>query len=96
MVTNNCNVYGDDNEYHTCDLYKAAFFLAAGCKMVDQFRDKVSSRVYFMFEQNDIISDLEMRYFKRDAKVDALTFGDNVKSLKSLCHNVKKTGSIAR
>jgi hypothetical protein len=95
MVTNNCNVYEGDTEYTTCDLYKAAFFASAGCKMQDQFRDKTSKRVYFVFEKTEIMSDLEMRYFKRDAKVDALTFGDNVKSLKSLCHNVKKIGSIA-
>jgi len=55
----------------------------------------VRCRINFVFEKTEIMSDLEMRYFKRDAKVDALTFGDNVKSLKSLCHNVKKIGSIA-
>jgi len=85
--------HGEDL-YNTCDLYKAAFLLSAGCKMADQFRDKQSNRVYFVFEKNEIVSDLEMRYFKRDAKVDALTYGDNVKSLKSLCHNVKNVGSI--
>lgn len=88
------SVYGGDSSYNTCDLYKAAFLLSAGCKMTDQFRDKKSNRVYFVFERSDIISDMEMKYFKRDAKVDALTYGDNVKSLKSLCHNVKKIGSL--
>ncbi len=89
------DIYGDNFDYRTCDLYKAAFLLSAGCKMNDQFRDKASKRVYFVFENSDMMSDLEMKYFKRDAKVDALTFGDNVKSLKSLCHNVKVERSLS-
>lgn len=90
------DVYGSDLEYQTCDLYLAAFFVSAGCKMVNQFRDKGSKRVYFVFEKNDIITDLRLKYFKRDAKIDALTFGDNVKSLKSLCHNVVNVSSVTK
>lgn len=96
MENNIGDVFGSDVGYHTCDLYLAAFFVSAGCKMIDQFRDKGSKRVYFIFEKNDIVTDLKVKYYKRDAKIDALTFSDNVKSLKSLCHNVVNIGSVSK
>ena len=74
--------------YQTCDLYLAAFFVSIGCKMTKSFRDQKSKRVYFIFEKNDMISELRLKFFSREAKVDALTFTDNIKSLKSLCHNI--------
>lgn len=77
-----------DEGFQTCDLYLAAFFLSAGCKMATSYREMQSKRVFFMFEKNPLILELKVKYFSRDAKVDALTFADYVKSLKSLCHNV--------
>jgi len=72
----------------TCDLYLAAFFSAAGCNMVKASREPRSKRVYFVFEKTPVINDLRVTYFSREAKVSALTFADNIKSLKSLCHNL--------
>lgn len=74
--------------YQTCDLYLAAFFISANCKMSKSVRDPKTRRVYFIFEKNPLLHDLKVSYFSREAKVDALTFADNVKSLKSLCHNI--------
>lgn len=74
--------------YQTCDLYLAAFFLSAGCEMRDSIRDQKTKRVYFIFEKHPTLKDLKLNYFSRKAKIDALTFADNVKSLKSLCHNI--------
>jgi len=74
--------------YQTCDLYLAAFFLSAGCKIDESIRDKKTKRVYFHFEKNPLVSELRLKYYSREAKIDALTFADNVKSLKSLCHNI--------
>ncbi len=74
--------------YQTCDLYLAAFFLSAGCEMMKSVRNKRTKRVYFLFEKNPTLKDLKLDYFSRKAKIDALTFADNVKSLKSLCHNI--------
>lgn len=82
------DVFDDTLGYQTCDLYLAAFFLSAGCKMEKSTRDKKNKRVYFRFEKNPIITELKLNYFSREAKIDALTFADNVKSLKSLCHNI--------
>jgi hypothetical protein len=62
--------------------------MSAGCKMVKSSRENRTKRVYFMFEKNEIINDLRLKFFSREAKIDALTYADNVKSLKSLCHNI--------
>jgi hypothetical protein len=82
------DVYNSDSGYTTCDLYLAAFFLSAGSRMVKHERDVKSKRVYFFFEKNPMLNELKVNYFSRQAKVDALTFADNIKSLKSLCHNL--------
>ena len=82
------DVYDGETGYQTCDLYLAAFFLSAGSRMVKHERDMKTKRVYFFFEKMPLLNDLKVNYFSRQAKVDALTFADNIKSLKSLCHNL--------
>lgn len=82
------DVFDAEAGYQTCDLYLAAFFLSAGFKMVKSTRDTKSKRVYFIFEKNPLLEETKIKYFSREAKVVALTFSDNVKSLKSLCHNI--------
>jgi hypothetical protein len=82
------DVFDSDAYYSSCDLYLAAFFISAGCKMIKSTRDATSKRVYFHFEKTPILIDLKVSYFSRQAKIDAITFADNVKSLKSLCHNL--------
>jgi hypothetical protein len=86
------NMCGDlctkDEGYMTCDLYLASFFISCGLKMVSHERDQKTRRVYFIFEKSPLVQDLKVSYFSRQAKVDALTFADNIKSLKSLCHNL--------
>ena len=82
------DMFDSEEGYQTCDLYLAAFFLSAGCKMAKSIRDPKTRRVYFIFERNPIMQDLKVKYFSREAKVEALTFADNIKSLKSLCHNI--------
>ena len=82
------DVFEGDGGFHTCDLYLAAFFISLGCKMIKPERDNRNHRVNFVFEKNPMMNEMKVKYFSRDGKVDALTFADNVKSLKSLCHNV--------
>jgi hypothetical protein len=82
------DMFDDDTGYQTCDLYLAGFFLSTGARMVRSSRDPKTRRVYFVFEKNPIMLELKLKYFSREAKVDALTFADNIKSLKSLCHNI--------
>jgi hypothetical protein len=82
------DLYCDNNSYKTCDLYLAAFFLSTGAHMSSHERDSRSRRVYFIFEKNPLLQELKVTYFSRQAKVEALNFADNIKSLKSLCHNL--------
>lgn len=82
------DVFDVDGGYQTCDLYLAAFFLSAGFKMANSVRDAKYKRVYFIFEKNPLLEESKLKYFSREAKVAALNFADNVKSLKSLCHNI--------
>lgn len=94
--TVNGDVFDCESGYQTCDLYLAAFFLSAGCRMVKSYREQKSKRVYFAFEKDSIVNDLKLQYFSRGAKIDALTFADNIKSLKSLCHNIVNVSSIQK
>ena len=80
--------YDNSIGYQTCDLYLAAFFLTAGCKMSKSSRDSKTRRVYFIFDKNPMMEELKLKYFARGANIDALSYADNVKSLKSLCHNI--------
>lgn len=91
----NGDMFDNENGYQTCDLYLAAFFISAGCKMLNSTRDQKSRRVYFLFEKNPIMTELKVKYFSREAKIDALTYADNVKSLKSLCHNISNISQIS-
>ena len=84
------NLHGDlictKDVYKTCDLYLAAFFATSGCPIKSTTRD--SKKVYFFFENTEIIERLKGSYFLRQGKVDALSYADNVKSLKSLCASI--------
>jgi len=86
---------GCSEGYQTCDLYLAAFFLSAGCKIEKSIRDKKNKRVYFHLEENPLIEELRLQYYSREAKIDALTFSDNIKSLKSLCHNITNMSHVS-
>lgn len=70
----------------TCDLYLAAFFVSAGCPIKETIKDP--RRVYFLFDKPEIIERLREDYFTRKSKVDALSYADNIKSLKSLCASI--------
>jgi hypothetical protein len=86
------DMFDNEDGFQTCDLYLAAFFISAGNKMIGSSRDATTKRVYFLFEKNPILLELKLKYFSREAKVDALTYADNIKSLKSLCHNMITSG----
>lgn len=72
--------------YKTCDLYLAAFFATSGCSVKSTSRD--AKKVYFYFDNKDMVDELKSSYFLRQGKIDALSYADNVKSLKSLCASI--------
>jgi hypothetical protein len=78
-------IYTKDG-YKTCDLYLAAFFATSGCQIKNTSRD--AKKVYFFFESSEIIEKLKSAYFLRQGKIDALSYADNIKSLKSLCASI--------
>ena len=79
----------DGNDYRTSDLYYAAYLKVAGV----EFRGttKEGNRVFFLFENVEGMSDLKKQYFNRFAKVSALTYADEVRSMKNLTY--METGS---
>lgn len=87
---NNSTIHGDlihtDEGVKTCDLYLAAFFVSASCPIKKTFKDP--RRVYFLFDNPEIIEKLREDYYTRQASIDALTYADNIKSLKSLCASI--------
>lgn len=70
----------------TCDLYLAAFFVSVDCPVTKTMRE--GRKVYFCFENSQMMEQLKMSFFTRQAKVDAQTYADNIKSLKSLCASI--------
>jgi len=70
--------------YRTSDLYYAAYLRVAGVKFVEATKD--GGRVFFSFENGDSIRDLKKEYFNRSAKISALDYADEVRSMKALIH----------
>jgi len=70
--------------YRTSDLYYAAYLRVAGVVLAETVRE--GSRVFFVFEHSPNIRDLKTEYFNRKAKVPALTYADEIRSMKALTH----------
>lgn len=78
-------IYTKDG-YKTCDLYLSAFFATSGCPIKSTSLEL--KKVYFYFDNIEIIDKLKSSYFLRQGNVDALSYADNIKSLKSLCASI--------
>ncbi len=80
----------DDQNYRTADMYYAAYLRVAGCNLKDTVKEQhgAQKRVYFLFENNPNMRDLKVQYFNRTAKVPALQYADEVRSMKALTHEV--------
>jgi hypothetical protein len=72
-------------DFRTSDLYFAAYLKAIGLEFKDHVR--LDGEVYFIFEFRDDIQDLRKSFFNRQGKVSALDYADELRALKSLCHN---------
>jgi hypothetical protein len=71
-----------DGKYRTSDLYYAAFLKTAGVALKGTERE--GSRVVFVFEGSDGLKDLKDQFFNRTAKVSALCYADEIKTMKTL------------
>jgi len=77
------------DEYKTCDLYLAASIQASGYKMTKNTQER--ERVYFHYDNNgDLVSRVTQEYLAHRLEVDALALVDNIRSLKSLCAEIKR------
>lgn len=70
--------------YRTSDMYYAAYLKVAGVAFAGTQRE--GGRVFFLFEDTDMIKDLKMGYYN-EAKVPALKYADAVKAMKALTHS---------
>lgn len=73
-----------DGRYRTSDLYWAAFLKVAGVNYLTT--ESEGSRIFFVFEAPEGLKDLKAQYFNRTAKVSALSYADEIKTMKALTH----------
>jgi len=74
-------------KYKTSDLYFAAYLKVAGVELLGTERE--GRKVIFVFRKTDSISDLKKGYFNRSARVLALNYVDEIRSMKSLTYMTK-------
>lgn len=74
----------EEKRYRTSDLYYAAYLRVAGVPLIETARE--GGRVYFVFESVEGLRDLKNEYFNRKAKVPALSYADEIRSMKALTH----------
>jgi len=70
--------------YRTSDLYFAAYLKVAGVPFLRTERE--DRRVFFLFETVEALQDLKVQYFNRTARIPALNYADEIRSMKSLTH----------
>lgn len=74
------------SEFGTSDLYFSAFLKARQVPMLRA--DKVGSKVTFVFDTSGHnIEEFRKLWWDRKDMVSARTFSEEVKNLKSICHN---------
>ena len=71
-----------DGKYRTSDLYYAAYLKVAGVPFVETVRE--GDRVQFVFQETEGMRDLRNQYYNRTAKVAALNYADEIRSMKAL------------
>lgn len=68
--------------YKTSDLYFASYLKVSGMELLKTEVD--GRKVVFVFEKHSKFKDLKREYFNRTSRVPALTFVDEIRSMKSL------------
>lgn len=72
-------------DFRTKDLYLAAYLKATGLDFEDTVR--MNNEVYFIFDFDENIEEKKKQYFSREGEVSALDYADELRALKTLCHN---------
>ena len=76
----------DQETYKTSDLYYAAYLKVAGVLFQEALWE--GGRVQFIFELTEGMRDLKNGFYNRTAKVSALSYADEIRTMKSLTHSV--------
>ena len=75
-----------------CDLYLAAAIVTAGIRTTHT--STLSRRVYFHFPKDEgLLTRIKQDYMARSLQIDALSYADQIKSMKALCAELIKTGN---
>lgn len=74
--------------YRTSDLYYAAYLKVADVPFVETVRE--NDRVFFVFQNIEGLRDLKNAFYNRTAKVSALSFADEIRTMKSLTHSTER------
>ena len=80
---------GKDREFATADLYYAAYLKVAGVVLQEARWEE--NRVFFIFESSPNLTDLRRDYYNRRGKVPALTLADEIKAMKALTYETKRS-----
>lgn len=75
-------------KYKTSDLYFSAYLKTAGVHFLGT--EKEGQKVFFIFQKTDMIRDLKREYFNRTARIPALSFVDEIRSMKSLTYMARQ------
>lgn len=74
--------------YKTSDLYFAAYLKTLGMELLKT--ETKGRKVVFVFEKIEAFKDLKREYFNRSSRVPALTFVDEIRSLKALTYMTRE------
>ena len=72
-------------DYRTSDLYLAAYLKTQDLRFKGTHKD--GGRVFFIFDYRSDIDDLKTEFFSGRGKVSAFDFMNEVKAMKTLCHD---------
>jgi hypothetical protein len=77
--------------YSNKDFYLSAFLLTTGHKLIEHTRSQ--GLTTFTFESNDDIENAVAEYYSMSATVEPITFGNSIRSLKSIIHSYSTSTS---
>ena len=80
------------NKFTNRDFYFSAFLIANGQKLLSHTRE--SGITTFMFEDNKEIAELSSRYYSLNALVEPMSYGNALKTLKSIIHSTNTNTRI--
>ena len=73
--------------YSNKDFYLASFLVSAGCPLLEtKVNDNTTT---FIFESSDELNKFVNQYYSLKARVEPMTYGQAIRTLKSIIHSSK-------